>query len=47
MTAKRPRHCSSCSCPPEELRIDPTAPAYGLVLLIDRLLYDRPRRQPA
>jgi hypothetical protein len=47
MTAHGPRHCRTCSCPPERLTTDSSAPFYALVLLIDRLLYDRPRRQPA
>ena len=44
---KCPRHCSTCTCPPEVLRVDPTAPGHQLVLDIDRLLYDRPRRPAA
>lgn len=47
MTVHCPRHCSTCTCPPERLTTDSSAPFYALVLLIDRLLYDRPRRQPS
>jgi hypothetical protein len=42
-TTHCPRHCSTCTCPPELLPVDTTAPAYALVIAIDRLLYDRPR----